>query len=67
MLYWENIVRNNNNNKWNQIWQKKYKKCVRKLLHSKLTSKSLILAINTYAVPLLRYSRDIVKWTQAEI
>jgi len=43
---------------------KEYKKRVRKLLHSKLTSKNLILAINTYAVPLLG---GIVKWTQAEL
>ena len=44
-----------------------YKRRIRKLLRTKLTSRNLILAINTYAVPLLRYSGGIIKWTQTEL
>ena len=49
------------------ILMQEYKRRVRKLLRTKLTSRNLILAINTYAVPLLRYSGGIIKWTQAEL
>ena len=49
------------------ILSKEYKRRVRKLLQTKLTSRNLFLALNTYAVPLLRYSGGIVKWTQAEL
>ena len=42
------------------ILTQEYKRRVRKLLRTKLTSRNLILAINTYAIPVLRYSGGIV-------
>jgi len=41
-----------------------YKKRVRKILKS---GKNIIIAINTWAIPLVRYTAGIVKWTQAEV
>jgi len=49
------------------VLMQQYKRRIRKLLRTKLTSRNLILAINTYAVPLLRYSGGIIKWTQTEL
>jgi len=46
--------------------KKEYLKRVRKLLSTKLYSGSKIRAINTYAVPVIRYSAGIVEWTKIE-
>ena len=43
-----------------------YKK-VRKILKSALNGRNIIIAINTLAIPLVRYTGGIIKWTQAEV
>ena len=58
-----------------QIKQKKmkekvgneYKRRVRKLLETKLNGQNVINAINTWAIPLLRYSAAFLGWTKEEI
>jgi len=45
----------------------KYKRRVRKILSSYLNSGNAIVAINSCAVPILRYSAGLVDWTQAEL
>ena len=58
-----------------QIKQKKmkekvgneYKRRVRKLLETKLNGQNIINAINTRAIPLLRYSAAFLGWTKEEI
>lgn len=40
---------------------------LRKLLKSKLSSKNLTKAINSYAIPILQYSFGVVKWTQTDL
>ena len=42
-------------------------KWTRKLLETKLNSRNLIKGINTWAVPLLRYSGPFLKWTRDEL
>ena len=44
-----------------------YKRRVCKILSSHLYSGNVITAINSCAVPLLRYSAGLVWWTQAEL
>ena len=44
-----------------------YKKRVRKILRSALNGRNVIMAINTWVIPLIRYTVGVVKWTQAEI
>jgi len=44
-----------------------YKKKIRKVLKSALNGRNVIIAINTWAIPLIRYTAGIVRWTQAEI
>ena len=39
----------------------------RKLLETKFSSRNLIKGINTWAVPLVRYSGPFLKWTQQEL
>ena len=46
--------------------QKEYLK-TRKLLKAKLTNRNLIKGINTWAVPLVRYSGPFLKWTRDEL
>ena len=46
--------------------QKKYLRRTRKLLETKLNSRNLIKGINTWAVPLVRYSGPFLKWTRDE-
>ena len=46
--------------------KKEYLKRVRKILSTKLYGGSKIRAINTYAVPVIRYSAGIVEWTKVE-
>ena len=47
--------------------QKEYLRRTRKLLETKLNSKNLIKGINTWAVPLVRYSGPFLKWTRDEL
>ena len=46
-----------------EIIQKDYLRRTRKLLEKKLSSRNLIKGINTWAVPLVRYSGALLKWT----
>ena len=47
--------------------QKEYLRRTRKLLETKLSSRNLIKGINTWAVPLVRYSGPFLKWTRDEL
>ena len=47
--------------------QKEYLRRTRKLLETKLDSRNLIKGINTWAVPLVRYSGPFLKWTRGEL
>ena len=47
--------------------EKEYLKRTRKLLETKLSSRNLIKGINTWAVPLVRYSGPFLKWTRDEL
>ena len=47
--------------------QKEYLRRTRKLLGTKLSCRNLIKGINTWAVPLVRYSRPFLKWTTDEL
>ena len=46
--------------------QKEYVTSTRKLLETKLFSRNLIKGINTWAVPLVRYSDPFLKWSRDE-
>ena len=46
--------------------RKEYLRRTRKLLETKLSSRKLIKGINTWAVPLVRYSGPFLKWTGDE-
>ena len=45
---------------------KEYLRRTRKLLETKLSSRNLIKGINTWALPLVRYSGSFLKWTRDE-
>ena len=47
--------------------QKEYCRKTRKLLEKKLNSRNLIKGINTWAVPLVRYSGPFLKWTKDDL
>ena len=47
--------------------QKEYLRRTKKLLETKLSSRNLIKGINTWAVPLVRYSGPFLKWTRDEL
>ena len=47
--------------------RKEYLRRTRKLLEIKLSSRNLIKGINTWAVPLVRYSGPFLKWTREEL
>ena len=47
--------------------QKEYLRRTRKLLETKLSCRNLIKGINTWAVPLVRYSGPFLKWTRDEL
>ena len=47
--------------------RKEYIRRTRKLLETKLSSRNLIKGINTWAVPLVRYSGPFFKWTREEL
>ncbi|XP_053149009.1 uncharacterized protein LOC128343627 isoform X2 [Hemicordylus capensis] len=44
-----------------------YIRRVRKILKSKLNGGNTIQAINTWAIPVIRYTAGIIDWTQAEL
>ena len=44
-----------------------YNKRVRKILKLKLNGGNIIKAINSWAVPVVRYTAGIIDWTQAEL
>ena len=46
---------------------KEYLRRTSKLLETKLSSRNLIKGINTWAVPLIRYSGPFLKWTRDEL
>ena len=47
--------------------RKEYLRRTRKLLETKLSSRNLIKGINTWTVPLVRYSGPFLKWTRDEL
>ena len=47
--------------------RKEYLRRTRKLLKTKLSCRNLIKGINTWAVPLVRYSGPFLKWTREEL
>ena len=47
--------------------QKEYLGRTRKLLETKLSGRNLIKGINSWAVPVVRYSGDFLKWTRDEL
>ena len=47
--------------------QKEYFRRTRKLLETKLCSRNLIKVIDTWAVPLVRFSGPFLKWTREEL
>ena len=47
--------------------QKEYLRRTRKLLETKLNCRNLIKGIDTWAVPLVRYSGPFLKWTRDEL
>ena len=47
--------------------KKEYLRRTRKLLETKLYSRNLVKGINTWAVPLIRYSGPFLKWTREEL
>ena len=47
--------------------QKEYLRRTRKLLETKLSCRNLIKEINTWAVPLIRYSGPFLKWIRDEL
>ena len=46
---------------------KDYLRRTRKVLETKLSSRYLIKGINTWAVPVVRYSEPFLKWTRDEL
>ena len=47
--------------------QKEYLRRTRKVLETKLSSRNLIKEINTWAVPLVKYSGPFLKWNRYEL
>ena len=47
--------------------QKEYLRRTRKPLQTKLSCRNLIKGINTWAVPLVRYTKAFMKWTRDEL
>ena len=47
--------------------QKEYLRRTRKQLETKLFSRNLIKGINTWTIPLVRYSGPFLKWTRDEL
>ena len=55
------------NMKMKEVTTRTYLQRVKKILKSQLDGKSTFQAINTWAVPVIRYSAGIVDWTQSEL
>ena len=53
--------------KWRRKKEKVYLRQIRKYLEIKLCGRNLIKGINTWAVPLVRYSGLFLKWTKEEL
>ena len=51
----------------NEKIKKEYLRRKSKLLETKLYNRNLIREINTWAVPLVRYSGPFLRWTQEEV
>uniref|UniRef100_A0A803T202 Reverse transcriptase domain-containing protein n=1 Tax=Anolis carolinensis TaxID=28377 RepID=A0A803T202_ANOCA len=49
------------------VVSKEYTQRVRKILKSKLNGGNTIKAINTWAIPVIRYTAGIINWTQMEL
>uniref|UniRef100_A0A803THT2 Reverse transcriptase domain-containing protein n=1 Tax=Anolis carolinensis TaxID=28377 RepID=A0A803THT2_ANOCA len=49
------------------VVSKEYTQRVRKILKSKLNGGNTIKAINTWAIPVIRYTAGIINWTQVEL
>ena len=47
--------------------RKEYPRRTKKILETKLSCRNLIKGINTWAVPLVRYSGPFLKWTREEL
>lgn len=47
--------------------REKYKQRLCKILETRLNSKNLTTAINTFAIPVLSYSFGIIKWTRTDL
>ena len=47
--------------------RKEYLRRTRKLIETKLSSRNFIKGINTWAVPLIRYSGPFLKWTRDKL
>ena len=47
--------------------RKEYLRRTRKLPETKLSSRNLMKGINTWAMPLVRYSRPFLKWSREEL
>ena len=47
--------------------QSEYKRRLKLVLKSKLTGRNKISAINTYAVPVIRYTAGVINWTKEEL
>ena len=52
---------------WKKKNLKEYLRWTRKLLNPKFCSRYLIKGINTWVVPLVRYSGPFLKWTREEL
>ena len=47
--------------------QNEYYRRLKRILKSKLTGKNVIMAVNTWAVSVLRYGVGVINWTKAEL
>ena len=50
-----------------ELAQKEYLRLLKKILKSRLSGKNIIIAINTWAVSLLRYGAGLINWTKNEL
>ena len=63
ILEYDNIL----HGKMKEKIRSEYSRRVRLVLRSQLTSLNSIIAINTWAVPVVRYTAGVINWTKAEI
>ena len=47
--------------------KKEYRRIMRKLLKTKVYCRNIIKVINTWAIPLVRYTETFLKWTKEEL